>query len=421
MLHEILATAIFALTIGTIVFFAGRVSEWMAALAGAALMLLCGILTPASAASTVWAEWDVLLFFLGLVTIVAASEQASIFSWLAEFAARAARGSERRLYFAILCVAALVTVFLTNDAAVLFMIPLIAELVRCLGLRVLPFALGVAFISNSASALLPISNPTNFIVAQTAGLSLWSYLGMVGLPAAAAAITAAAYLWFFFAARMRERFDPSKVEQTGAPARSFGVALIFVAGAMVAASALRVPVGIVATAGGFLLVGILALQGRGKALAAIRATNFSIVVFVASLFVVVAGLRNSGILQTPTTLLVRLLETHASAAAPLSALFMALGSNVVNNLPLSMVAVQMLQHDGFSQDIGARFAAGTIVGLAIGPNLTPIGSLSTILLRILLRRRGLEVPLQAYVIPGIIVTALTLLAAALTFPARLLR
>ena len=190
---------------------------------------------------------------------------------------------------------------------------------------------------------------------------------------------------------------------------------------MVAASALRVPVGAVATAGGAALVGLLAMRGGGKALAALRATNFSVVVFVASLFVVVAGLRNSGILATPTALLVRLLETHAGAAAPLSALFMALASNVVNNLPLSMLAVQMLQHDGFSQAIGTRFAAGTIVGLAIGPNLTPIGSLSTILLRLSLRRRGLELPLRAYVIPGITVTALTLLAAAFTFSDGLLR
>jgi arsenical pump membrane protein len=87
----------------------------------------------------------------------------------------------------------------------------------------------------------------------------------------------------------------------------------------------------------------------------------------------------------------------------------------VNNLPMSMIAVQMLQHDAFSQNIAARFTGGAIVGLAIGANLTPIGSLSTILVRISLRRAGLEIPLRAYVIPGVIVTALTLLVASVAF------
>lgn len=415
MTHAFLAVVIFTLTIAAIVFLAGRISEWKTALIGAGLMLLCGILTPSTAAATVLSQWDVLLFFGGLATIVAAAEEARMFSWLSQLAAHFANGSERRLYLAVVCIAALVTIFLTNDAAVLFMIPLVARLVQELGLRVLPFALAVAFIANAASALLPISNPTNFIVAHTAGLTLFSYLREVGLPSLAAAVTTMVFLWVFFGSRMRERYDPNNLKGVRAPSLAFGLTLAFIAAAMVVASALRFPVGIVAAVGGIALIVILGIESKKNALETVRGANLSLVVFVASLFVVVAGLRQSGVLEAPTRLLAETLRTHVADAAPLSALFMAIASNLVNNLPMSMIAVQMLQHDAFSQNIAARFTGGAIVGLAIGANLTPIGSLSTILVRISLRRAGLEIPLRAYVIPGVIVTALTLLVASVAF------
>lgn len=415
MTHGLLAGAIFALTIGAIVFFADRISEWKAALIGACLMLLGGVETFSSAWSTVLSEWDVLLFFGGLATIVAAADESRLFAWFAQLTARIADGSGRRLYLAVLAIAALVTVFFTNDAAVLVMIPLVAQLVRSLGLPVVPFALSVAFIANAASALLPISNPTNYIVAHAAGLSLLSYLRLVGLPGLAAALAAMLFLWLFFGKRMRATYDPHGSERVAAPAPAFGIVLALVAIAMLSASAMRLPVGLAAACGGAALLAVLLFEGRTLAFAAIRRAHLSLVVLVASLFVVVAGLRQAGVLDAPTRWLAELLRAHDAIAAPLSALLMAIASNVVNNLPLSIVAVQMLQHDAFTVGHPTRFAAGTIVGLAIGPNLTPFGSLSTILVLISLRRTGLPIPLREYLIPGALVTAITLLVASATF------
>jgi len=412
--HGFLAGAIFALTIGAIVFLAERISEWKAALIGACLMLLGGIETVPSAWATLLAEWDVLLFFAGLAVIVAAAEESQLFAWLAQVAARVADGSGRRLYFAVLCVAGLVTVFFTNDAAVLVMIPLVAQLVRTFGLPIVPFALSVAFIANAASALLPISNPTNYIIAQAAGLTLFPYLRLVALPGLAAAAAALLFLWLFFGRRMRATYDPAATAAR-APTLVFRLTFGLVAVAMLAASALHFPVGAAAIGGGAVLILLIAIESGKQAASALRRTHVSIVVLVASLFVVVDGLRHAGLLDAPTRWLAEVLHAHDAIAAPLSALLMALASNVANNLPMSMVAVQMLHHDAFSGAGATRFAAGTIVGLAIGPNLTPVGSLSTILVLITLRRTGLQVALHEYLVPGALVTAITLLAAALAF------
>ncbi len=414
MTHGFLAGAIFALTIGAIVFLAERISEWKAALIGACLMLLGGIETVPSAWATLLAEWDVLLFFAGLAVIVAAAEESQLFAWLAQVAARVADGSGRRLYFAVLCVAGIVTVFFTNDAAVLVMIPLVAQLVRTFGLPVAPFALSVAFIANAASALLPISNPTNYIIAQAAGLTLFPYLRLVALPGLAAAAAALLFLWLFFGRRMRATYDPAATAAK-APTLVFRLTFGLVAVAMLTASALHFPVGAAAIGGGAVLILLIAIESGKQAASALRRTHVSIVVLVASLFVVVDGLRHAGLLDAPTRWLAEVLHAHDAIAAPLSALLMALASNVANNLPMSMVAVQMLHHDAFSGAGATRFAAGTIVGLAIGPNLTPVGSLSTILVLITLRRTGLQVALHEYLVPGALVTAITLLAAALAF------
>jgi arsenical pump membrane protein len=92
-------------------------------------MLLTGIVSPETAAAALYHEWNVYLFFLGLMVTTALAERAGVFTMLARAAAIWANGSSRRLYLMLFLIGALVTAFLSNDATALLLTPVVATLV----------------------------------------------------------------------------------------------------------------------------------------------------------------------------------------------------------------------------------------------------------------------------------------------------
>ena len=158
-MHAAIAAVIFAVTLVAIVVRPQGVSEAWAAAAGAGLMLVTASVTPASALQTVAGEWNLFLFFLGLMLTAAAADMAGFFDWAADLAVVAAGGSGRRLLFNVLVVGALITTFLSNDATAVILTPVVYAIVSRLRLTVMPYLFAVAFMANAASMTLPISNP----------------------------------------------------------------------------------------------------------------------------------------------------------------------------------------------------------------------------------------------------------------------
>jgi len=174
-------------------------------------------------------------------------------------------------------------------------------------------------------------------------------------------------------------------------------------------SHLGAPAGVVAIAGGALVL------GGAEALRAVDARRFArefswgLFPFVAGLFVVVQGVENAG-LTRPARALLRLAGGHAVLAALLGTGVAAAGTNLINNVPMALVLVQAA---GSPHDApGRALVYGSLLGCDLGPNLTTTGSLSTMLWLLLLRQRGLAVSSLQYLRLGLIVTPPMLLASA---------
>lgn len=409
----ILALAVFAATILSIVLFKRRIPEWIAALCAAGIVIALGVEPWRAAVTALASQWNVLLFFAGLSGLVAIADATGLFRALAVSAARRAQGSARRLLVTMLILAAIVTAFLTNDAAVLVLTPLVAELVNRWRLPVAPFAIGIALMANAASAVFPISNPSNFIIADAMHFNLAEYLGAVGIPALAALGTALVILPLILARQLRDGYQAEYGRSETDPVA--GGLLAVTACAMLAASIVRFPVGVVCAVAALVSLAIIALRGRDVAAAALRSANLSLVALAAGFFVVVDALRTTGALDAAARLLVAAVRHDRGAAQSVSMALTALGANAFNNLPSAMIAAQIAHHASFSPLLGAKFAAGAILGLAVGPNLTTVGSLSTMLVLIELRRRGVDLRARQFAVPGAIVTVATLAAAALAF------
>jgi len=413
---QVVAAIIFLVTIALIIARPPRFPEWLAATVGALVMIAVGVEPVRDAALQIAAQWNVLLFFAGLTAVVAVAESAGFFTWVAYVASVAARGSGRRLFFGVIAAGTVISVFLTNDAAAVVLTPLVFVLVRRLRLPATPFAFACTFIANGTSITLPISNPINFIIGDAANLRLGDYVALLWAPALTGAAATIALLWFIFRRDVRVNFDRKLVRQPADDPRcriEVTVLLGIVALALVAASGLGVSVGMTAALSGaaMLVHGFWRRAFKWHRVAA--EMNPAIVVMVAALFVAVDGLRHSGLLNPTAAIVVAAARDHPSLAGPLAALIAAAASNVFNNLPTALIAVGTLHVGALHDPVARQFAAGAIVGCDLGPNLTTVGSLSTLIWLVLLRRRGLEISAAEYFKVGVVLAPTVLACAVL--------
>jgi arsenical pump membrane protein len=159
-----------------------RWNEAVIAMAGAGLLLVLGLISPADAFSTLIRDWNTFLFFLGMMGLSALAEAAGLFDWLAVQAARFAGKSAARLFLNVFLLGGLISMVFSNDATALILTPIVYVLVTKLRLPVLPYLFGCTFIADTASFLLPVSNPINIIIISRFPLDLWTFLRLLFLP-----------------------------------------------------------------------------------------------------------------------------------------------------------------------------------------------------------------------------------------------
>jgi arsenical pump membrane protein len=398
-----------------------RWNEAVIAIAGAGLLLLLGLISPVDAFFTLYRDWNTFLFFLGMMGLSALAEAAGLFDWLAVQAARFARDSALLLFLNVFLLGSLISMILSNDATALILTPVVYVLVTKLRLPVLPFLFACTFIADTASFLLPVSNPINIIMLSHFPMDLFTFLRLLFLPSL---IVIGINIGIFFLLYRRElqgRFQlerlPSAAETVKHRAyfRYTCVVLIGVAMAYVLASAARFPLSLVAVGGALLLL----LGAVGWKQTTIKETgkriSWSIFGFIAGMAIVVRAIEDTGLTAAFGHWLLQLSGGNSFGAVMVGTAGAALGTNLINNIPMAVVmtsALGSIQHAPVAVQHG--FLAATIFGCDLGPNLTTVGSLATVLWLLILRKQGIDVSGLDYFKVGVIVTPIMLLAGALT-------
>jgi len=159
--------------------------EFIWAVAGAALLVLLGLLSIPDALTGVEKGTDVYLFLTGMMLLAELARQEGLFDWLAAKAAGLAKGSATRLFTLVFCVGTVVTAFLSNDATAVVLTPAVAAMVKAADAKEpLPYLFICAFIANAASFVLPISNPANLVIYGSHMPPLLQWLPRYALPSA---------------------------------------------------------------------------------------------------------------------------------------------------------------------------------------------------------------------------------------------
>ena len=304
------------------------------------------------------------------------------------------------------------TVFLSNDATAVVLTPAVYAVTKAAKAKPLPYLFVCAFTANAASFVLPISNPANLVVFGGHMPPLSSWLARFCIPSVLSVGAT------FIALRLTQRAslcEPIADCIDGATLSSAGritawgiVAAILV---LLAASALDTPLGLPTFAAGVLTAALVLLFERQAPWELLRHISWSVLPLVAGLFVLVEGLVRTGIVQDLTRALQELSLSSPAAGSWVSGLIAALACNLMNNLPVGLIAGSTIT----AVSVPNQVASALLVGVDLGPNLSITGSLATILWLVALRREGHHISAWDFLRLGVVVTvpALVLALAAL--------
>jgi arsenical pump membrane protein len=374
--------------------------EFVWAVAGATMLVLFNLLSWQGAVTAIGRGTDVYLFLIGMMLLSEVARKEGLFDWLATQAVRHARGSAKRLFLIIYLVGILVTAFLSNDATAVVMTPAVFAATEAAQVEPLPYLFICAFVANAASFVLPIANPANLVVfgGQMPALSEW--LRYFAGPSLVAIL--ATYVVLRLTQRSALDAKVAAIQDapqitSGGKLAAIGIALTVVV--LLLASAFDRPLGLPTFCAAASLTAIVLVIARQSPLPILKDVSWSMLPLVAGLFVLVAGLNQTGVLSA----LARNLH-DAAAASPqatswIAGIVVAVASNLVNNLPVGLIAAAT----SHAVQVPAQVAGATLIGVDLGPNLSVTGSLATILWLIALRREGENVTSLRFLRLGLVV------------------
>ncbi|MCP1847868.1 MULTISPECIES: arsenic transporter [unclassified Bradyrhizobium] len=375
--------------------------EYIWAVTGAVLLIAFDLLPWRDAVAAAGKGTDVYFFLIGMMLLAEVARKEGLFDWFAELAVKHSRNSASRLFSIVYAVGTLVTIFLSNDATAVVLTPAVYAATRAAKVEPLPYLFVCAFIANAASFVLPISNPANLVLFGARMPTLPQWLHYFLLPS----IVAIAATFIMLRLSLRNRLSGSVDVRDGEPAVLARSAAIVAAGigataaVLLATSALGLDLGIPTFACGAMVTVIVLLLGRTSPLSIARDISWSVLPLVAGLFILVEGLNRTGVLPALAEELERTAARSPHATSWGAGVITAIASNLINNLPMGLIAATTTQAAQASHHV----TGAILIGVDLGPNLSVTGSLATILWLIALRREGEHVGALRFLQLGIVV------------------
>jgi arsenical pump membrane protein len=389
-----------------------KLPEALWALLAALALVVFSLISFPNAGKAVLKGTDVYLFLIGMMLLAELARHEGLFDWLAAYAVRQAKGSPTRLFGLVYLVGTIVTIFLSNDATAVVLTPAVYAAAKQADAKPLPYLFICAMIANAASFVLPISNPANLVVygAHMPSLAIW--LAQFGLASVVSIAVTFLVLRFTQRAELTGHIASHMKRPTlsrGGAVAAGGIAVTAIV--LLVASSLDWQLGPPTFLAGTATALVVLILNRLSPWAIAKDISWSVLPLVAGLFIIVEAVEGTGVLKP----LISWLPSSAAAAPHATALgvggIVAVLSNLLNNLPLGLIAGTVAS----SAQLSPHVTGAMLIGVDLGPNLSVTGSLATILWLVALRREGQTVSAWKFLGLGCLVMPPALVASLVTF------
>ncbi|WP_338682147.1 arsenic transporter [Janthinobacterium sp. TB1-E2] len=390
---------------------------WSAVI-GACVALLAGVIHWGDIPVVWHIVWNATGTFVAVIIISLLLDAAGFFEWAALHVARWGGGSGRKLFVLLVLLGALVSAVFANDGAALILTPIVIAMLRALKFSAratLAYVMAAGFIADTASLPLVVSNLVNIVSADFFKIGFAEYASVMAPVNVVAVLATLAALLLFFRKDIPRDYEVAQLKRPDAAIRDLAT---FRAGWLVLAlllvgffsqERLGVPISLIAAVGAALL---LVVAGKGHVISTrhvLRHAPWQIVVFSLGMYLVVYGLRNAGLTAYLTGMLNHFAQYGVWGAAMGTGVLTALLSSVMNNLPTVLVGALAIDPTTAQGAVREAMIYANVIGSDLGPKITPIGSLATLLWLHVLDSKNIHISWGYYFRVGIVLTVPVLL------------
>lgn len=415
-----IAAIIFLLTLIFVIWQPKGLGIGWTATIGAMLALMTGVIGMDDI-PVVWdIVWNATFAFIAIIIISLLLDEAGFFKWIALHVARFAKGNGHRLFAFIILLGAVVSAFFANDGAALILTPIVIAILLALRFSpatTLAFIMAAGFIADTASLPLVVSNLVNIVSADFFKVPFDRY-ALVMVPVNLVSVLASLVVLYGF--YRKDIPNAYALEWVDEPNSAITDKATFTTGWVVLAALLfgffvfepmGVPISVIAGLGAALLLAVATMGKKLPILPVVKNAPWQIVIFSLGMYLVVYGLKNAGLTDYLATLLQGFEQQGLLVATVGTGFLSAILSSVMNNMPT--VLIQALAIDGAhitSPMIKEAMVFANVIGCDLGPKITPIGSLATLLWLHVLATKNIQVSWGYYFKVGMILTLPVLLA-----------